>query len=205
MNNFAKITLVVALVFIIGIALDQFIKKTKLEERNRYLENNNHRLRKLLLEKYGYEPSVVMNEIDHIIAEFERSGRAETVKSLQESQQLYRVGFKEQSIKQLMVIIENRLKEKLEAKKDSWFFEFKEKERRFLGLKALINRAKEIQLFNEFEYSVAVEAINVRNGVSHHEGFEQPEMKNEINFYGCVELLKKFVPNTKSPMNLSKT
>lgn len=195
MSNTGKFISITAIVVLLAVAIDLFLKYSKVKDRNLFLENDNHRLRKYLLERYDGPKTVVVSEIDMLIREFKSIGANKTVVSLVRAKELYSDGHQEEAIKKLVVIIENKLKGKLDEVKDSEYLSLSDKKKKFIGIKWLIDRAKTIKYFDDFEYSLAIAATQIRHGESHQEGFKEEEIKGEISFFGCVEIIRKFRPS----------
>lgn len=190
MNKATKITLIVTGLIIIGGIIYLIVEFNKQKKRIAFLENDRLRLQKFLFDKYENSDDTVAKEINILISEYSNTN-AETVKSLDRAKKLYTEGHKEESIRKLAVIIENKLKAKFENDKDEWFLEFKENKRKHIGLSALLERAKKLNLFNDLEYSLGISIAGIRNNESHKEGYFEEKNKSFIGIFGCIEIIKK--------------
>jgi hypothetical protein len=97
----------------------------------------------------------------------------------------------------LIVIIENKLKSKFEKEEDSWFVSLSDKNKRFVNISKLFNRAKEIGFFDELHFSIATAAVNIRHGESHQEGFKDEKTRVQLSMLGTIEIIGNLVPTTK--------
>lgn len=197
MNTKQKVVVTSLFISIIGIIFYLFYK-TKLQgAKINELEQDRLRLQKFLFQKYGTSPEVVVNEINRQIEQF-NDDHPETVINLSRARDLYIQGYGEESVKKLVVIIENKLKLKLEQENDGWFTSLSTKKRRFLKFDALLKRAKEIALFNDLQFSIAHSAVQVRHGESHQEGFKDEQKRIQMCILGSIEIIDLLIPKKLS-------
>ena len=178
---------------VIGLLIYVLVKTKFLENRVKELEEEKLRLQKFLFQKYGDSPSVIVEEIDRLINQYE-TFHPETTKNLSRAKELYLEGHGEEAIKKLVVIIENKIKQKFEQENDFWYKSLPLNKKRFVKFDALFNRAKETELFNDLQYSIAKTAVSIRNRESHQEGFSDNPNRVQICILGSIEIINLLVP-----------
>lgn len=197
MNSKQKIAVYGLFITIIGLIIYLLLKTKSQGERINELEKDRLRLQKFLFQKYGNSPTVAVSEINRLIEQY-NDIHPETVMNLSRARDLYLQGYGEEAVKKLVVIIENKLKLKFEQEQDGWFNSLSPSKKRFVKFEALFNRAKEISLFNELQFSIAHTAVKVRNGESHHEGYQDEQKRIQICILGSIEIIDLLVPKTIS-------
>ena len=197
MNTKQKIAVYGLFITIIGLIIYLLIKTKSQGVKIDELEKDRLRLQKILFQKYGNSPAVVVNEISRLIEQY-NGIHPETVINLSRARDLYLQGHGEEAVKKLVVIIENKLKLRFEQEEDSWFNSLSPSKKRYVKFDALFNRAKEISLFNELQFSIAQTAVTVRNGESHREGYQDEQKRIQICILGSIEIIGLLVPKTVS-------
>lgn len=195
MNTKQKIATFGLFITIIGLIFYLLIKSKSQGERIDELEQDRLRLQKFLFQKYGNSPAVVVREINRLIEQY-NDIHPETVMNLSRAKDLYHQGYGEEAVKKLVVIIENKLKLKFEQEEDGWFNSLSAHKKQFVKFDALLNRAREISLFNELQFSIAHTAVKVRNAESHHEGYQDEQKRIQICILGSIEIIDLLVPRT---------
>lgn len=192
MNKNQKIVVVIVAITVVGLIIYLLVKTKNQEKKINALEYDQLRLQKFLIEKYGESQEVIENEINRLIDVY--SQYPETVKSLSRAKELYNEGHIEEAIRKLVVVIENKLKLKLESEGDSWFIALSDRKRKFARFDELLKRARELNLFNELQLSIVQSSIQIRHGESHHEGFEDNGTKSQICMLGSIEVIGLLAP-----------
>jgi hypothetical protein len=193
MNSKQKIALSVLIATVVGIILYLLLKTRSQDRRIAELEDDNLRLQKILFEKYGHTPDIAIKEIDILIQQFQTT-HPETVANLIRAKNLYLQGHGEEAVKKLVVILENKLKLKFESENDSWFTTLTERKKKFIKFDDLFKRAKEINLFNDLQLSIARTAVQIRNQESHQEAFQDERKRVHICFIGSLEIIGALFP-----------
>lgn len=193
-KNWKTGLIIVGFMVIIGGIIYLIFENLKLKKRVIVIEDDRLRIQRILLEKYSNDGSdeVVVKEIDVLI--FLYTGNKKVVANLKRAKELCLEGHREESVRKLVVAIENLLKDKLEMENDTWYQPLSDKKKKFVKLNDLFNRAKTIGLFNDLEHSLAISAAGIRNGESHQVGYEAEDSKNFIGIFGSIEIIKKLQP-----------
>lgn len=197
MNKNWKTGLIIAgVLIVVGGIVYLIVQNVKLNKRVVFLEDDRLRIQRLLLEKYNHDGSTeaVVKEIDVLLTVYKSNKRV--IANLTRAKELCVEGHREESVRKLVVTIENLLKDKLEETNDAWYLPLPEKKKKFVKLQELFNRAKAIGLFNDLEHSLAISAAGIRNGESHQVGYQAEDSKNFIGIFGSIEIIKKLQPQS---------
>jgi len=197
MNKNEKITLYVVSATVIGLIVYLIILNQKRQKQINELESNHLRLQSFLFDKYGdsekiKENHIVEGEISTLIKSY--SDHPETVHTLYRVRELYSQGNFEEAIRKLVVIIENKMKLKLERDKDSWYLGLSDNKKRYLKFDRLIKRAKDLEWFDDLQLSVLNSSINIRHRESHQEGFKSGPTQAQICVLGSIEIIGVIAP-----------
>lgn len=192
MKNSEKVILIILGITIIGLLIVMYINIKKKSDEISELKSDQLRLQKFLFDKYGKSPSVIDKEIVNLINQYQN--HPETIENLKRASELYSEGHIEEAVRKLVVIIENKIKFKLEIHGDSWFTTLSESKKRYAKINELLEKARELGWINDLQLSIAYTAVNIRHGESHKEGYKDEKTRAQICMLGSIEIIGEIVP-----------
>lgn len=195
MNKNQKIITTIIIVLTIVGVIYIVVKFNNQDKRINELESDRLRLQKFLFSKYGTSADVVSSEIKRLKEQFKEY--PDTIINLERANTLYHEGHTEEAVRKLVVIIENKIKQKLEMETDSWFMSLNERNKKYATFDKLLNRAKQLDWINDLQYSIAFSSVNIRHGESHKEGFKDEKTLSHICMLGSIELIRVLVLPSK--------